>query len=463
MSNIEAVLAHVDENIDASIERMKELVRFQSISTDPAYKDECRKTADHLASELNTIGIAADVRVTPGHPMVVGHAEGNEGKAGPHVLFYGHYDVQPVDPIDLWDADPFDPQIVEKNGIKVMTGRGTSDDKGQLLTFMEACRAYKAINGELPIPVSILFEGEEESGSPSLVPFLNENKEELSRDLALVCDTGMFDPTTPSITTMLRGLLGEEIIITAANRDLHSGMYGGPAANPIKILANILADMHDENGRVTIPGFYDGVEELTPEVKAQWDALPFDADGFLGDIGLSKPAGETGYSVYEMVNARPTCEFNGITGGYSGDGFKTVIASKASAKVSCRLVGKQDPLKIRDAFRAFVRERVPADCSVEFLDHGAGPAHSLSPDYPPLKKGAAALKDEWNKDAVMMGMGGSIPIVGEFKDILGMDSMLIGFALDDDNIHSPNEKYNIESYHKGIRSWVRVLDALAED
>jgi acetylornithine deacetylase/succinyl-diaminopimelate desuccinylase-like protein len=273
----------------------------------------------------------------------------------------------------------------------------------------------------------------------------------------------MFDPTTPSITTMLRGLLGEEIIITAANRDLHSGMYGGPAANPIKILANILADMHDENGRVTIPGFYDGVEELTPEVKAQWDALPFDADGFLGDIGLSKPAGETGYSVYEMVNARPTCEFNGITGGYSGDGFKTVIASKASAKVSCRLVGKQDPLKIRDAFRAFVRERVPADCSVEFLDHGAGPAHSLSPDYPPLKKGAAALKDEWNKDAVMMGMGGSIPIVGEFKDILGMDSMLIGFALDDDNIHSPNEKYNIESYHKGIRSWVRVLDALAED
>ena len=262
----------------------------------------------------------------------------------------------------------------------------------------------------------------------------------------------MFDMDTPAITTMLRGLMGEEIIITAADRDLHSGMYGGPAANPIRVLADILSAMHDDNGRVQIPDFYEGVEELTPEVKAQWDALPFDGASFLGDVDLSVPAGEDGFSVYEQINARPTFEFNGITGGYTGDGFKTVIASKASAKISCRLVGKQDPHKIRENFRAFVRSRLSADCSVEFVEHGAGPAHSLSPDYPPLKKGAQALKEEWNKDALMMGMGGSIPIVGEFKDILGMDSMLIGFALDDDNIHSPNEKYNILSYHKGIRS-----------
>ncbi|MCT4654894.1 MAG: M20/M25/M40 family metallo-hydrolase [Cohaesibacter sp.] len=462
MSILEDVLAHVDANIEQSLDRMATLVRFQSISTDPAYKDECRKAADYLSDELNSIGITTTVRDTTGHPMVVGHDSDEAAKPGPHVLFYGHYDVQPVDPIDLWDADPFDPKIEERNGTKVMVGRGTSDDKGQLLTFVEACRAYKAVAGSLPIAVSILFEGEEESGSPSLLPFLNENKDELSKDLALVCDTGMFNADTPAITTMLRGLLGEEIVITAANRDLHSGMYGGPAANPIKILSKILADLHDETGRVTIPGFYDGVEELSPAIKAQWDALPFDAEGFLGDIGLSVPAGEDGYSTYEMINARPTCEFNGITGGYSGDGFKTVIASKASAKLSCRLVGGQDPHALRKALRAFVRERVPADCQVDFIEHGAAPAHSLSPDFPPLQKGTQALKEEWNKDAILMGMGGSIPIVGEFKDILGMDSMLIGFALDDDNIHSPNEKYNITSYHKGIRSWVRVLSALAE-
>ncbi len=462
MSKLDAVLAHIDDHIDESLSRLDKLVRFKSISTDPAFKDDCREAAQWLTEELNGIGINSEVRDTPGHPMVVGHDKDNDSKSGPHVLFYGHYDVQPVDPIELWHDDPFDPKIVERNGVKMIVGRGTSDDKGQLLTFVEACRAYKAVNGSLPIAVSILFEGEEESGSPSLVPFLNENKDELSKDLALVCDTSMFDADTPSITTMLRGLVGEEIIITAADRDLHSGMYGGPAANPIRILSKILADLHDDDGRVTIPGFYEGVEELAPDVKAQWDALPFDAEGFLDEIDLSIPAGEKGYSVYEQLNARPTCEFNGITGGYSGDGFKTVIASKASAKVSCRLVGKQDPLKIRDAFRAFVRERVPADCSVEFLDHGASPGHSLSPDFPPLKQGSKALKDEWGKDTIMMGMGGSIPIVGEFKDILDMDSMLVGFALDDDNIHSPNEKYNLKSYHKGIRSWARILEALAE-
>ncbi|WP_114010140.1 dipeptidase [Cohaesibacter intestini] len=462
MSKLDAVLDHIDAHIDESLSRLEALVRFKSISTDPAYNDECRKAADWLAGELNGIGFTAEVRDTPGHPMVVAHDADQAEKAGPSVLFYGHYDVQPVDPVDLWNTDPFEPTIVERKGVKMMMGRGTSDDKGQLLTFVEACRAYKAVAGSLPLAVSFLFEGEEESGSPSLLPFLHANKDELSKDLALVCDTGMFDADTPSITTMLRGLVGEEIIITAADRDLHSGMYGGPAANPIRILSKILADLHDENGRVQIPDFYEGVQELTPEVKAQWDALPFDGKSFLGEVDLSIPAGETGYSVYEQINARPTCEFNGIMGGYTGDGFKTVIASKASAKVSCRLVGQQDPDKIRDNLRAFVEARVPADCTVTFEEHGAGPAHSLSPDFPPLAKGAQALKDEWNKDAILMGMGGSIPIVGEFKTILGMDSMLIGFALDEDNIHSPNEKYNLKSYHKGIRSWARVIASLAD-
>ena len=462
MTKLDDVLSHIDATFDESLARLEAFVRFKSISTDPAYKDDCKEAAEWLAGELNGIGIDAEVRETTGHPMVVGHDSDMSEKPGPHILFYGHYDVQPVDPIELWNKDPFEPAIVEKGGTKMIFGRGTSDDKGQLLTFVEACRAYKAVNGALPIAVSFLFEGEEESGSPSLLPFLDANKDELSKDIALVCDTCMFDPETPSITTMLRGLVGEEVTITAADRDLHSGMYGGPAANPIRILAKILADLHDDNGRVQIPDFYEGVAELTPEVKAQWDALPFDGKTFLGDVDLSIPAGETGYSIYEQINARPTCEFNGITGGYTGDGFKTVIASKASVKISCRLVGQQDPHKIRENMRAFIKERVPADCTVTFAEHGAGPAHSLSPDFPPLQKGAKALKDEWNKEAILTGMGGSIPIVGEFKTILGMDSMLIGFALDDDNIHSPNEKYNLKSYHKGIRSWARVLAALAE-
>ena len=461
MSKLDAVLAHIDDQLDQSLQRLESLVRFKSISTDPAYKDECKKAADWLAAEMSSIGIEAQVRDTPGHPMVVGHDSDRSHKPGPSVLFYGHYDVQPVDPIALWHHDPFEPKIVEVDGVKRMLGRGTSDDKGQLLTFIEACRAYKAVHGALPVAVSVLLEGEEESGSPSLVPFLEANKEELSKDMALVCDTTMFDEETPAITTMLRGLMGEEITIRAADRDLHSGSYGGPAANPIRILAHILADLHDDQGRVTIPDFYDGVSELSPEVKAQWDALPFDGDAYLGDVGLSNPAGEIGYSVYEQINARPTCEFNGITGGYTGDGFKTVIAAEASAKISCRLVGKQDPDTIRRNLRAFVEARVPADCSVQFAEHGSGPAHSLSPDYPPLKNGAQALKAEWGKDAIMMGMGGSIPIVGEFKSILGMESMLVGFALDNDNIHSPNEKYDIASYHRGIRSWARILDALA--
>ncbi|WP_319533686.1 M20/M25/M40 family metallo-hydrolase [uncultured Cohaesibacter sp.] len=462
MTQIDAVLAHIDANIDASLARMQELVRFKSISTDPAFKNECRKAAEWLSAALEDIGFDGSVRETPGHPMVVGHDKDAAEKPGPDVLFYGHYDVQPVDPLNLWNSDPFDPAIVEQKGVKVMTGRGTSDDKGQLLTFLEACRAFKAVHGSLPVKVSVLLEGEEESGSHSLLPFLHAHKDELSKDLALVCDTTMFDETTPAMTTMLRGLVGEEITITAADRDLHSGTYGGPAANPIRVLARILADLHDDQGRVQIPHFYEGVPELSDEVKAQWDALPFDGKAFLGEVGLSIPTGETGYSIYEQINARPTCEFNGISGGYTGDGFKTVIASKASVKISCRLVGQQDPHAIRENLRAFVKARVPADCSVDFAEHGANPAHSLPADFAPLQQGAKALRDEWGKEPIQMGMGGSIPIVGEFKTILGMDSLLIGFALDGDNIHSPNEKYNIESYHRGIRSWARVLAALAE-
>jgi len=461
MASLDSVLACLDLNIGRSVDRLTDLLRIPSISTDPAYAADCRRAAEWLVGDLSAIGFKAEVRESAGHPMVVAHHEGPAGT--PHVLFYGHYDVQPVDPVALWDTDPFDPQLVTMpDGTKRITGRGSSDDKGQLMTFIEACRAFKAETGELPCRVTIFLEGEEESGSPSLLPFMDANKAELTADVALICDTNMWDKDTPAISTGLRGLVGEEVTIRAADKDLHSGYFGGAAANPIRILAEIIADLHDEDGKVTLPGFYDGVDELPAEVKAIWDSLGFDEQEFLGSVDLSVPAGEKGRSVLEQTWSRPTAEVNGITGGYTGKGFKTVIASEASAKISFRLVFDQDPAKIRAAFRAFVTERLPADCSVTFHEHGGSPAIQLPFDSPVLTTARQALSDEWPKPAVMIGMGGSIPVVGEFKRRLGMGSLLIGFALGDDRIHSPNEKYELTSFHKGQRSWARVLAALGE-
>lgn len=461
MADITPVLERADANLPQSLERLFDFVRIQSISTDPAFKAECRKAAEWLVTELKALGFDASLRDTPLHPMVVGHHAGADPSA-PHLLFYGHYDVQPVDPLELWEAPPFEPALKEvEPGRKVITGRGTSDDKGQLMTFVEALRAYKEAKGSLPCRITILFEGEEESGSPSLKPFLEANAAELKADYALICDTGMWDRDTPAISAGLRGLVGEEVIVKAADRDLHSGLYGGAAANPIHILADILAGLHDETGRVTLENFYDGVEETPADIRAMWSKLDRTAEEFLGDVGLSIPSGEKGRSVLELTWARPTAEVNGIVGGYTGEGFKTVIASRASAKVSFRLVGKQDPATIRESFRAYVRSRIPADCSVEFHPHGGSPAIQLPYDSALLNTARAALSEEWPKPAIVIGMGGSIPIVGDFQKMLGMESLLVGFGLADDRIHSPNEKYELSSFQKGMRSWIRILDALA--
>ncbi|MCE8006727.1 M20/M25/M40 family metallo-hydrolase [Aestuariivita sp.] len=454
--SLDAVLARIDADLPAATDRLLELLRIPSISTDPAFKADCDRAADWLVADLTSLGVETSKRATPGHPMVMGHVAGE----GPHLLFYGHYDVQPVDPLELWDRDPFDPQVEETPKGKVIRGRGAADDKGQLMTFIEACRAWKAVQGTLPCRLTFFLEGEEESGSPSLVPFMNDHKEALSADLALICDTGLFDSRVPAITTMLRGLLGEEITITGPDKDLHSGMYGGAAMNPIRVLARILASLHDETGRITVPGFYDRVPEISDELRAQWEGLSFDHKAFLGDVGLSELAGEEGRSALEMLWARPTCEVNGISGGYAGDGFKTVLPSKASAKISFRLVGSQDPLAIRESFRALVRGMVPPDCSVAFEGHGASPAGSFDTTGPAFEAARAALSEEWPDPAAYIGCGGSIPIAGHFQQITNTTPMLIGFGKDDDQIHSPNEKYDMESFHKGIRSWARILDAL---
>lgn len=458
MATIDAVLAKIDANRDQALARLFQLLRIPSISTDPAYASECKLAAEWLVSELKSLGFEASIRVTPGHPMVVAHRR----KAGAkRVLFYGHYDVQPVDPLSLWATNPFEPHLKDGPNGKQIMGRGAADDKGQVMTFIEAARGFIETHGDLPLDVTIFLEGEEESGSPSLNAFLKAAKDELKADLVLVCDTGMWDAETPAITGSLRGLVGEEVIVTCADRDLHSGSFGGPAQNPIRALAKVLAKLHDEEGRVTLPGFYEGVDDISPGLRASWEKLPFEVAEFLGEVGLKTPAGEKGRTVLEMLWARPTCEMNGIVGGYTGDGFKTVLPAKASAKISFRLVGHQDPNKIRAHFRAFVKAHLPADCRVEFLEHGASPGIVLPSEGPEFKSAQQALSAEWGSEAFIIGGGGSIPVVGAFKEVLGMDSLLIGFGLDDDRIHSPNEKYELVSFQKGARSWARVMAALA--
>ena len=459
MSDLDRALAAADDGLEKSLERLFALLKIPSISTDPAYRHGCREAADWLKRDLASLGFDASLRETPGHPVVLAK---QPKPGGAHVLFYGHYDVQPVDPLDKWDVPPFEPKIAEtKDGKKIILGRGSSDDKGQVMTFVEACRAWKAATGSLPVGVTIMIEGEEECGSINLPGFLAETKDELRADAALVCDTTMWGEGKPAITSSLRGLIYEEVTIKAANRDLHSGMYGGAARNPIHVLSAIVAELHDETGRVTLPGFYDGVPETPEDVREQWRGLGLDAEAFLSPIGLSEPAGEQDRMIIEQIQSRPTCDVNGIWGGYTGAGAKTVIAAEAHAKISFRLVGDQDPAAIRQAFRGFVRTRIPLDCSVTFDGHKGSRAIQVPYDSPALARTRAALESEWGVAPVTIGSGGSIPVVGDFRKTLGLDTLLVGFALDDDRIHSPNEKYDLESFRKGTRSWIRILAALA--
>jgi acetylornithine deacetylase/succinyl-diaminopimelate desuccinylase-like protein len=458
-ATLEKVLGRIDADLDASLERLFSWLKIPSISTDPAYAGDCRSAAEWLKGELAGLGIEARLSETGGHPVVLGRARA-AGK--PHVLFYGHYDVQPVDPLELWETPPFEPKIATlPDGRRVIGARGACDDKGQVMTFVEACRAWKAATGELPVGITFLIEGAEEDGSKFLPEWVEANKGELEADLVLVCDTSMWDQNTPMITTGLRGLVYEEVIVRCADRDLHSGAFGGAARNPIHVLSKIIADLHDADGRITVPGFYDGVPETPRDVLEQWKKLGLTPETFLGQVGLSIPAGERDRMVIEQIQSRPTCDANGVVGGYTGVGAKTVIAAQASAKISFRLVGDQDPERISNAFQAFVRERIPADCSVEFVKHKGSRAIQLPYDMPALTQAKRALSQEWGCEAVTLGTGGSIPIVGDFQRILGLDSLLVGFGLDDDRLHSPNEKYDLKSFHKGTRSWARILSSLA--
>ena len=460
-NTLETVLRHADTQFEQSQANLFDLLRIPSISAQPAHQQDCRHAAEWWREQLIGLGFRADIRPTAGHPVVVGHHDGPADYRGPHVLFYAHYDVQPVDPLDLWHSPPFEPQLVDGPHGKRFVARGAVDDKGQSVMFLEALRAWHAAGGGIPARLTVLVEGEEEVGSPNLEPFVAEHKADLASDLALISDTGMWDIDTPAVTTRLRGMAYIEVTLKAANRDLHSGLFGGSALNPINALTRILGELKDADGRIQLPGFYDRVKPISNAQRTQWDALGFDEAAFLGGIGLSVPAGERGYAPLERLWARPTADINGIWGGYTGEGSKTVIAAEASAKVSCRLVRGQAPAEVFDQFKRFVSERLPADAHAEFKSLSGAPAFEAALDSPWVHAVQAVLRDEYGREPLLMGSGGSVPVVTSLRQVLGIDTLLMGFSLDDDQVHSPNEKFEQRCFQHGIRSHVRLLAKFA--
>lgn len=454
--SVEPVLAEVERGFERSVERLVELLRIPSVGTDPAYDADTRRAGQWLVDRLRAIGLEASLRPTEGQPMVVAH-DRTAPAGAPHLLYYGHYDVQPPDPLELWQSPPFEPARVEGPHGPRLVARGAVDDKGQLMTWVEAIAAWKAVHGRLPVRVSVLIEGEEESSSKSLEPFLLANREELAADVCVISDTGMLGVDRPAITTLLRGIAYFEITLEGPAHDLHSGMFGGAVVNPIHALARILADLHDEDGRVRLPGFYDRVEEPSAEQKAQWASIPFDERAFLEAAGLDRSTGEAGRSVLERLWSRPTCDVNGIWGGYTGEGSKTVIPARASAKLSFRLVPDQDPNAVAGQLRRFLDERTPPGCRIRVIEMGAGAPIRVPTDSPFVAAARRALARVFEREPALIGCGGSIPVTASIKRHLGMDSLLLGFGLDDDRVHSPNEKFDLVCYRKGILAHAAFL------
>ncbi len=443
---------YIDQHKDRFLEELKDLLRIPSISADSAYKNDVLKTAEAVRASLEKAGVdSVEVCETPGYPIV--YAEKMLDPALPTVLVYGHYDVQPPDPLDLWTSGPFEP-VVKKTDIHpegAVFARGACDDKGQMYMHVKALEVMNQTN-TLCCNVKFMIEGEEEVGSENLGWFVARNQDKLKCDVILISDTGILGNDTPSITTGLRGLSYVEVKVTGPNRDLHSGLYGGAVANPINILTKMIASLQDENNAITIPGFYDKVEVLSTEERAEMAKAPFNLDAYKKALDLSDIHGEEGYSTMERNSIRPTLDVNGIWGGYTGEGAKTVIASEAFAKISMRLVPHQEPDEITQLFSDYFNSIAPSSVKVEVTPHHGGDPYVSPTDNPGYLAASKAMEESYGKKPVPVRSGGSIPIVALFEKELGVKSILMGFGLDSDAIHSPNEHYGLFNFYKGIET-----------
>jgi acetylornithine deacetylase/succinyl-diaminopimelate desuccinylase-like protein len=469
---VNEAIGWLEKHESESIGRLMEWLAMPSVGTDPAHDADTARAGQWAADHLAASGFSVELCKTgtpdaPGHPIVMASSAGSDDYAGPHVLFYGHYDVQPADPIELWDSDPFTPVIQPADGEigERIVARGACDDKGQVMMFLEAMRAWYETTGVAGggVKFTVMLEGEEESGSVNLERFVRENADRLGKsDVCLISDTGMLGRGKPAITYGVRGLAYTEVTLSGPDQDLHSGLWGGKVPNPINELVKVLSQLWDDDRRVTIPGFYDGVRELTQGERDAWKALGTDAVESLRGIGLGPEAdvGEKGFTAIEREWARPTADINGIIGGYTGPGAKTVIASKASAKVSFRLVDDQDSAKITRAFFDWLEARTPAGCSWSFEDHGGGAPATCATESEPLRAAARAIEIACGTSAAMIKSGGSIPVAGLLKETLGLETIFMGFGLDDDRVHSPNEKFELDCYRMGARSHVALIEEL---
>ncbi len=439
-------------NQEKYLNELLELLRIPSISADPAYRNDVQRCAVSLAEGLQKIGMdKVEICQTAGNPIVYG--EKIIDKTKPTILVYGHYDVQPADPLDLWTSPAFEPviKVTEKHPQGAIFARGACDDKGQMFMHVKAVESMLAAN-ELPCNVKFMVEGEEEVGSENLAIFVKNEKERLKADVILVSDTGMLANDVPSITTGLRGLSYVEVEVTGPNRDLHSGLYGGCVANPINVLAEMIASLHDENGKITIPGFYDKVVELSDEERAEMAKAPFSHEAYCKALNIVETMGEAGYSTMERGSIRPTLDVNGIWGGYTGEGAKTVIASQAFAKISMRLVPDQDPDEITNLFLTHFESIAPKGVRVKVKPHHGGEAAVTPIDSIGYKAASMAYEKSFGKKPIPVRSGGSIPIVAMFEKELGLKTILMGFGLDSDAIHSPNEHYGLFNFYKGIET-----------
>jgi acetylornithine deacetylase/succinyl-diaminopimelate desuccinylase-like protein len=439
---------YIQTNQDRFLSELFDLLRIPSVSADSKYKPDVRKAAEYVIQRLKDAGAdKVELCETKGHPIVYGEKMIDASK--PTVLVYGHYDVQPADPLNLWDSPAFEPVV--KDG--KIYARGSCDDKGQMYMHIKAFEAMMKLN-QLSCNVKFMIEGEEEVGSDNLGTFVKENKAKLKADVILISDTSLISLDTPSITVGLRGLCYMEVEVTGPNRDLHSGVYGGAVANPINVLSEMIASMHDKNGRITIPGFYDKVAELTAEERKALNKAPFNLDEYKKELAINDVKGETGYTTLERTGTRPTLDVNGIWGGYTGEGAKTVLPSKASAKISMRLVPNQNSTEITDLFTKHFQSIAPKSVKVKVTAHHGGEPAVTPTNSKAFHAASSAFEEVWGKSPIPTRDGGSIPIVSLFKKELGLDTVLMGFGLDSDAIHSPNEHYGIKNFLIGIETIV---------